>query len=133
MAKDKTLSYALIAAGVGLGIYAATSGSNETSSNTGSGTQVPNGAAINTPWGQWQNTTGAPVWVTATGLVINSANSVLGNVTSLIQALNNGSGNNSNSGGGGGAGAVTTGQGITGGIGAGIPGRYYNPQPGGLM
>ncbi len=91
---------------------------------TGTNTQIPNGAVLNSQWGTWTNTTGQPVWVTATGILVNGAGDLLGNIKDLITALNQGGGSSGD--GSGGVGKRKA-------IGNSQPGAYYNPLPGGLL
>jgi len=120
MAKDNVLPMVILGAGGLVLAYALLSDSTPT--NTSGLTQVPGNAALNTQWGTWQNTTGAPVWVTATGVIVNGAGDLIGNIADLISALNQ------NSGGDGSAGTESGGMGK---IGYRHP--NYNPYPGGLM
>lgn len=133
---NKNLAIGLFIGAAILGGYAVLGGD----SNTDAGLQpVPPNGMINSQWGQWQNTTGAPVWVNATGQIISAAGNVLGSVADILAALNQG-----NSGGGGsGLPNSSTGTWVDNGqgsmewepytAGVGSSGYYYNPQPGGLM
>lgn len=122
MAKNnnQALAYGLIGLAVLVGGYALMNSGNTETDNTP--TQVPPGGVVNTPYGQWQNTTGQPTWLTATGVIYSGTNELLGNVADLINAINQGGG------GSGGGGAVT---GPKHRVGYLHP--YYNPLPGGLM
>lgn len=115
MAKDnstKYLAYGLIALAVGVGIYVVTQDNGTTSPTN---TNVPNGGIIHTTNGSYQNTTGEPVWVTATGVVFNGLGDLLGNVNDILQTVQGSGGGNT---------AVT---------GIGYLHNYYNPLPGALM
>jgi hypothetical protein len=120
MENNKTLAYGLLGLGAAIGIYALVGGSTSTTGTTPY--SVPPGATVNYNGQNYQNNTGAPVWATATGMIMNAAGDLMGNITDLLAALNQ----NNNSGTPGGAGG-----GVGGKIGA--PGYYYNPLPGGLM
>lgn len=126
--KDNTLAYVLVGIGL-LGIGYAVVGNPfaGTGAAGGNNTQVPPGASINTQWGTWQNNTGAPVWLTATGLLSNAAGQLMGSIAQIINATNNGTSSN--------AAASSAGAGLLASMGnaAFYSGRYYNPQPTGLM
>lgn len=130
--KDNTLTYVLFGAGLLTIAYAVFAQTDNGSNNNGSNTQIPPNATINTQWGQWQNTTGQPVWVTATGIAVTAAGTLLGPISQLVAALQNNntsggsSGGGSSSGGGGGVGKRKA-------IGEILTGRYYNPLPGGFI
>ena len=122
---DKTLAYVLLGAAVLAGGYAAYT-SMQGNQSTGYN-NVPKGSTINTQWGSWQNTTGQPVWVSATGMIITAAGQVLGNIAQILQATNGG--NQS-----GQAAPDNSGTPLQTGIGnIWNSGYYYNPLPGGLM
>lgn len=139
--KDNTLAYGILAVGVGLGVYALTS-SGSNSNSSGTNYQVPPGGGINYGGGTWQNTTGQPVWLTATGVIMNAGGQLLGNINQLMAALNQGggaTGGNANPESGNGHwqdanGELTWVPNVTGKRGIGWQtGKYYNPLPGGLM
>lgn len=124
---DKRISP--LAIGLGLGgaallLYAVM----QPATGTGSNVQVPGGGVLNSQWGQWTNTTGQPVWVTATGVIVNGAGDLVGNIADLIAALNQGGGGS----GDGSAGEESGGMGKVR-IGANRTGAYYNPPQGALM
>lgn len=87
----KTLAYLLFGGAVIVGGYALLGG---TKVPTGPGnTQIPNGSGLQLPGGlNWQNNTGGPVWVTAAGTLVNGAGALMGDVTALMNAINNGGG-----------------------------------------
>lgn len=124
--KISPLVWLLGAIGVGTIIYSVATPTTALGANQ----QVPGGAVLNTQWGQWTNNTGAPVWVNATGMIVNGAGTLMGNIADIINAVNSGgSGSGTNSGGT----TVLLGTKNRARIGEGLPGRHYNPQPGGLM
>lgn len=124
--KNNTVPIILGLAALGLLGYAAFGG-DTTTADSNTLHNVPNGSTINTQWGTWQNTSGQPVWVTATGVIMNGASDILGNVKDILAALNqNNDATPDNS-----APDATVPEHGIGSI--FYSGYYYNPLPGGLM
>lgn len=124
--KDNTLAYVLLGVGVVVLGYAAYSMMQTPSTGNSNNTQIPPNATINTQWGQWQNTTGQPVWVTATGVVVTAAGTLLGPISQLVAALNNNSSSGSNT-------NFPAVDGKRKRIGLHLVGEYYNPLPGAFI
>jgi len=73
-----------------LGGAALAYGFMQTTPASNSSTQVGPGQTVTGPAGSWTNNTNAPVWITATGMAINAAGSIVANIADIIGAINQG-------------------------------------------